>query len=72
MPFNLEEGPVFIKDLAEQGMIDEQIATININPYKGNQRWNSRLTLGGVPPGLINGIWYDHSFTAVDYPAFTE
>ena len=36
MPPSLETGPNFIKDLAEQGMIEEQVATININPYTGN------------------------------------
>ena len=51
-------------------MINEQIATININPHKRN--WKSNLTLGGVPDDLIEGSWYDHTFTVIDNAGFTE
>ena len=41
-------------------MIDNNIVTININPSRGNFR--SNVTFGGVPDGLISGIYYDHTY----------
>lgn len=51
-------------------MIDEQIVTIQISPLTRN--WKSNITLGGVPDGLITGLWYEHSLTPIDDPNFSE
>ena len=56
----MTEGPAFIEDLAGQGMIDENMVTININPARGN--WRSNITFGGVPQDLISGVWFDHTY----------
>ena len=64
------KGPTFIKGLADQGMIDNNIVTININPSRGN--WRSNVTFGGVPDDLISGIYYDHTYQIEDLGNYND
>ena len=57
----MTRGPSLIAGLYELGMIESQVAVINVNPSTRNYR--SSLTFGGIPPELDSAVqsnWYHH------------
>ena len=72
-PLTKSAGPRFIEALADQGLIDNAIAVINMKKSKKNKQ--STLTLGGIPPQLekdVKGDWYHHSYKMQKVKPYTE
>ena len=46
-PLSVTESPKLVSALVAQGLIDNEIAVINLNVTRN---WRSSLTLGGIPP----------------------
>jgi len=66
-PKSLTKGPVFIRRLAEQNVIDSMSATIVYNSFESQKP--SNLILGRVSEAdsIISGNWQSHNLIMDDF-----